>query len=364
MKNYLLVVCAVVSGTMVYGIEKKVNGSATLWNKKYNEAAYAATHNGSSHLSCSVQNQDVPLVKQFESGIRATKIHVWNACGKENERVPYVCHGVTQDIFEGPYLEKVVAKVPSLFQGWARDALKQMEPVNELVRDAFKAAYGDGKTPGAVQFNHCIFDPSRTSLVVMLRDVKKFLDEHPHEVITLILEDHTHDLDRIVKDFKDNDLMSYLHIQEVNKSWPTLGHMVETNKRLVVFVHGDEVLEFSKYPGIHNLWQFAWDTEWNFDDAGALKNARNDIFPKRGKDIFAQRMENPKNKLFVVHHFVTPSTGGCKKSAKKVNHKNFLLARLNRLKKDAGHVPNIIQVDFFQYPNNDIFEVVNSLNES
>lgn len=363
MKKYLLVIVLVIfSGIPVFGIEKIVNGSKTLWNKRYNEAAYAATHNGSSHMACPVQNQDMPIAQQLKCGIRATKVHVWNTKGPQGETVPYVCHGITQDLFEGPYLDQVVDKVPSLFRGWARDVLKQMEPVNELVRDAFKAAYGDGKKPGVIQFNHCIFDPSRKQLAGILTDVKVFLDANPNEVFTLILEDHTKDLAKIALDFQNGGLLPYLHVQDISRPWPTLGNMVESNKRLVVLLHGDESLDYSKYPWMHNMWHFAWDTEWNFSDISSLKDVSKDIVPKRGQKTFADRMNGPKNKLFVVHHFVTPSTGGCKKSAKKVNHKSFLTARVNRLRDFTGQIPNFIQVDFFQYPNNDIFEVVLALN--
>lgn len=363
MKKYLLwSLIFSFTGIQVFCVEKIVNGSKALWNKRYNDVAYAATHNGSSHMACPVQNQDMPIAQQLKCGIRATKVHVWNARGSNGESVPYVCHGITQDLFEGPYLDQVIDKVPSLFRGWARDVLKQMEPVNELVRDAFKAAYGDGKKPGVIQFNHCIFDPSRKQLVGTLKEIKNFLQDHKNEVFTLILEDHTNDLAKIALDFQSSDILPYVHAQDISKPWPTLGDMVETNKRLVVLVHGDESLDYSKYPWMHNIWNFAWDTEWNFSDLSALKDESKDIVPKRGQQSFANRALGPKNKLFMMHHFVTPSTGGCKKSAKKVNHKSFLTARVNRLKGVAGQIPNFIQVDFFQYPNSDIFDVVNALN--
>lgn len=344
--------------TACIAAQKKANGSAALWNKKYNEATYACTHNGSSYMACPVQNQDVPLSKQLESGIRATKIHVWNT--KEGEA--YVCHGVGKDIFSGPYLDKVVEKVPSLFQGWARDALKQMEPINELVAEAFKAAYGDENKPGVIPFNHCVFDPSRKPLQQLLGEIREFLAKNPCDVVTLIVEDHTKNLSLLAQAFEKAGLIQNLHIQDSSKEWPTLGAMIEANKRLVVFVHGDDSLEYNKYPWMHHIWSFAWDTEWNFTDIGALKNGENDVVPKRGRASYDSRNQGNRNKIFIVHHFVTPASGGCKKSAKKVNNKAVLQARIDRLKNQTGCIPNIIQVDFFQYPNNDVFEIVNALN--
>lgn len=362
MKKCLLLLFMAISSCQLFCSANIVNGSKALWNKRYNEAAYPATHNGSSYLACPVQNQDMPLLKQFECGIRATKIHVWNGKQANGCTAPFACHGLTQNIFDGPYLDKVVEKVPTLFQGWARDALKQMEPINELVREAFKAAYGDEQNPGIIQFNHCVFDPSRKQLIEILRDVKSFLDSHTHEVITLILEDHTKNLLHIARDFQESGLLPYVHVQDISQPWPTLGQMVESNKRLVVLIHGDEKLDYTSYPWMHDLWTFAWDTEWNFCDVSSLKDEAKDVIPKRGQKAFADRFNGPKNKLFIMHHFVTPSTGGCKKSAKRVNNKTFLNNRIARLKSVAGQIPNIIQVDFFQYPNNDIFEAVQALN--
>ena len=65
-----------------------------------------------------------------------------------------------------------------------------------------------------------------------------------------------------------------------------------------------------------------------------------------------------------MHHFVTQLSGGNKTEAKKVNKKLFLQSRLDRLAKQAGHIPNFIQVDFFEMADNDLFEVVNGLNSN
>ena len=41
--------------------------------------------------------------------------------------------------------------------------------------------------------------------------------------------------------------------------------------------------------------------------------------PKRGIQAFNKRKEGAKNKVFIVNHFITPLTGGCKKEAAKVS---------------------------------------------
>jgi hypothetical protein len=342
---------------------KSANGSAQLWERRYNEVAYPATHNGQSHIDSAVQNQSLPLLEQLEKGIRATKIHVWQDFDKNSgSSAAFVCHGVTKELLEGAYLEKVVEKVPRMFRGWAQDILKQMEPVNELIRDACRAAYGEGDKDGMIPFKHCILDPSKRTLATLLGEVKQFMDKNPHEVITLILEDHTKNLDRLAQDFEKSGLNSYVHAQDINEQWPKLGAMISSNKRLVVFVHGADDLPYNKYPWMHYIWNFAWDTEWDFRDASDLRDQNKDTMPKRGVAAFQARKQGPKNKVFIVNHFVTPLTGGSKSEAKKANRKSCLQSRIDRLVKASGQIPNIIQVDFFQDPGSDIFDVVQSLN--
>lgn len=334
-----------------------------LLDKRFNEVSFAATHNGQSHADSAVQNQSLTLTEQFEQGARATKIHVWYDKDEKGNCIPFVCHGVTKDMLDGSYLEKIVDKVPRVFQGWARDALKELEPINELVRDACKAAYGDGDhAQGVIQFRHCILDPSRRPLVTLLGEVKQFLVTHPQEILTVILEDHTNSLAQIAADFKANGLEAFVHTQDITKEWPTLRAMVQSGKRLVILFHGKENLAYKDYPWLHPVWQFAWDTAWEFQDPGHLNDTKKDIMPKRGHQAYNDRHSGARNKLFIVHHFVTPLAGGCKKGAKKVNKKAFLQARLERLTKSAGQKPNIVQIDFFENPNRDILDVINALN--
>lgn len=282
-----------------------VNGSSLLWNKRYNEVAYPATHNGHSHTESPVQNQSLSIKEQLQQGIRATKLHVYYHGDKKGEYIPYVCHGVGREMVDGEYMEKVVDKVPRLFRSWARDALKQLAPLNELVRDACQVAYGCDTQKGVIPFKHCILDPSRRSLVDTFGDIKQFLQTTRNEVVTVILEDHTQNLEAIAKDLNDSGLVKYMHTQDKSKQWPTLGEMVKSDKRLVVLLHGDEKLPYQKHPGLHYVWDFAWDTEWDFQDANHLNDNQKDVMPKRGMQAFKDRNDGVKNKLFIVHHFVT-----------------------------------------------------------
>ena len=337
---------------------------AQLHKRRYNEVAFPASHNAQSYKASAASNQDMSIMDQLNSGIRAMKVPVWSDTDAHGKPIPFACHGLTKEFLEKPYLDVIIEKLPSMIQSFARKLMKDMEPINDLVKNALKAAYGKDGEQGVIPFAHCAFDPSRQPLKVVLSDINTFLDKNPQEVITLILEDHTRNLNAIAELLKTSQLDKYVHVQDINKPWPTLGEMVTNKKRLVVFFHGDQDLPYKKHPALHYIWDFAWDTEWNFLRSADLNNPIKDAMPKRGKQTYAKRNEGCKNKIFIAWHFVTTRSCGSKSCAKQVNRKSCLLNRLNRLAKQAGHIPNIVHVDFFQYPNNDIFAAIDELNNN
>lgn len=336
------------------------NGFKELCNRRYNEVAYAATHNSQSDKESDVQNQNVPLTTQLEQGIRALKVHVWYDQDMQGNPIPFVCHGIDKKHLYQVPTEKILEQVPFIYKPFARSIFEKIEPIKGVVHKAFEAAYGFDNSCGLIAFNHCILDPSRRPLLVLLNEIKEFLDKNPREVITLILEDHTGNVENIVADFTKAGLINYLHAQELSQEWPYLKDMIGTRHPLVVFLHSEK--EASNVPAwLHPIWDYAFDTQWDFKTANDLKDEKYDVIPNRGKEVYAAK-ETRNNTLFVAYHFITELVGGSKIGAKKVNKKAFLRSRIERLAKQAKKIPNIIQVDFFELPNNDIFDVVNELN--
>ena len=240
------------------------NGYSELCNRPYNKVAYAATHNGQSHIESDVHNQDIDVAQQLHSGIRAIKIHVWYNQDEQGKAIPFVCHGIDKEYLYNAPMEKFFEQVPVFYRPFAKALMEKLEPMKGIVMNAFEAAYGHDNSTGLIPFNHCALDPARRPLVKLLADVRAFLDTHPHEVVTLIVEDHTSNLDLIAADFKNSGLLSYAHTQLLNAPWPTLGQMIKDNKRVVVLLHGQRILEYAKYPWMHYIWTYAWDTPWQF----------------------------------------------------------------------------------------------------
>lgn len=338
------------------------NGFEQLCKRRYNQVVYPATHNGHSYKESDVNNQDLSLKEQFERGIRATKLHVWYDTDDLGNIVPFVCHGIDKSILYNPPLDKAIEQVPFLFRSFAKTLLEKAKPLRQLVLDAFHYAYGTDNATGSAPFKHCILDPAAQPLEHALQVVAAFLSENPHEIITLILEDHTRNSSAIHSDFEKANLLPYVHTQDKDQPWPFLQTMLDSNKRLVIFLQGNHASDYKNFPWMHYLWDYAWDTKWDFKDVNLFKDASYDAIPFRGEQAFAHRLKNPKNKLFIVHHFLTDFIGGSKSNASKANKKAVLKNRLKRLEKEAGQLPTIVQVDFFEYPNNDFFSVINELN--
>lgn len=335
------------------------NGSPLLYSKRYNEVAYATTHNGQSYKKSMVQNQDKTITEQLEAGIRAIKIPLWYGCDEKGNKIVCACHGMSKSLLYCMYERQLIEHIPFFLRAQAKKILDNAAPAITAMRDALRLVYGehDG-TEALIPFPHGMFDPACQPFKNICMEVSAFLENHPHEIVTFILEDFTDNLSLIASDIQKSGLYRYVHTQNIQRPWPTLGALVRSGKRMIIFVRSNDKAQ-SCYPWLAPLWDFAWDTQFSFKRIADFKY---DQIPNRGNESFEQRDKGSKNKLFIVYHFITPFAGGSKKWALRANRTSVLKGRLNKLESQTGHIPNFVQVDFFEYPHNDIFKVINSLN--
>ena len=360
LKNLEIIWICLISISEIIAAQIPCNGSVLLWSKRYNEVAYATTHNGQSFKKSLVHNQDKTITQQLEAGIRAIKMPLWYGCDEQGNRVVCACHGMSKSLLYTMNEQQIVERIPCIWRAQAKKILDDVSPAITATRNALRVAYGeDDGQQGLIPFPHGMFDPACQSFKKICAEVRAFLDTHPYEIITFVLEDFTDNIPLIASDIQESGLFKYVHTQHRDRPWPTLGKLVATGKRMIIFVRSNDTAHYSRYPWIAPLWDYAWDTRFNFS---RLADFRHDQVPNRGKESFGQRHSGPQNKLFIVYHFITPFVGGSKKWAKRANRISVLKSRLNKLAQQTGHIPNFVQVDFFEYPNNDIFKVINSLN--
>lgn len=193
---------------------------------------------------------------------------------------------------------------------------------------------------GAAYLCHSICLYGKDPLARGLGVIKKFLDENPGEIITIIFESYVSAQDT-KQAFEESRLINYA--LEINKGaqWPTLREMINSGKRLVVFTGNGG----GTYPWYLDITDFTWATTWDV----------------RRKREFTCKPDygSTEMPLFVMNHmltwpFVSPAI------AKSANSNPFLLQRAEKCRAETGRLPNFIVVDY--YSIGDIFSAVDALN--
>jgi hypothetical protein len=176
-----------------------------------------------------------------------------------------------------------------------------------------------------------------------LGKIRTFLERHPTEVVSIIFESYVSAADTAAA-FTASGLDGYLHVQPVGLPWPTLGELVDSGRRLVVFT--DDGVG-GRPPWYHYVWDFAWETHYSFAQPSDMSCAIN-----RG---------NFANSLFILNHFLTQIFGS-PTLAEQVNHDPFFIDRAEQCQAESGRLPNFVTVDY--YDIGDLFAVVDQLNGS
>jgi hypothetical protein len=187
---------------------------------------------------------------------------------------------------------------------------------------------------------HSICELGNTPLVEGLATIRAFLDEHPHEVIALLIQDGI-SAEETAQAFEDSGLVDLVFVHEDGAPWPTLRAMIERGERVLV------TAEVGGAPPAwyHHLWDVAWDTPYSFESVDDFT-----CDPNRG---------TKGNDLFLLNHwieapFATPERGEI------ANAYDVLGGRAQQCWKEGGQIPNFVAVNF--YDLGALFQVVDELN--
>ena len=168
-----------------------------------------------------------------------------------------------------------------------------------------------------------------------------FLDEHPDEVVTLLIESHVSAEDTAAA-VAQSGLDGYVRTQPPGAPWPTLREMIASGRRLVVFTESG-----GGAPGWYlSLYEHSWETAYSFRTPADMSCA-----PNRG---------DPRHPLFVLNHFISDPVAD-RAMAAQINHDPTLLDRARRCMRESGRLPNFVAVDFYDVGG--LFAVVDALNQ-
>ncbi len=285
------------------------NGHAELCDRPYDQIVQAATHNSMSSPDV-VQiwpEHDANITAQLDAGIRTLLIDTsyWLEIDTPSE------------------LSTIELSLPPIVASFLFEELDnrlRAHPGTYLCHS--RCAYG------------------AISLVTALNDVKAFLDANPHEVVTLIIQNGISTSDTEAA-FTTSGLDPYLYDGSTITTWPTLGQLIDTGQRLVVFAETG-----SPPPAwYHDARQLIQDTEYHVRTVAAL-----DCDLKRG---------GAKADLFLLNHWIQREAPD-RADAVDINQRTVIVNRAHACADQRGRLPNFIAVNFFTI--GDVVGAVDELN--
>ena len=203
------------------------------------------------------------------------------------------------------------------------------------------------------------------SVKVYLEVIKKWLDKHPKEVVTLLL---TNGDNVRVSEFDDVFVASGIqpyayvpgpsHNPSILDSWPTLGELVDNDTRLVAFL---DYGAMDTVPYILPEFLYFWETPFDMTDPS---------FPQCIIDRPGGVVENPAlaaQRMYLVNHYLDTEMMGMdvpdRRDARKTNAASgseSIGAQIDLCQKEHGRAPKGILVDYFE--KGDVFKVQDALN--
>jgi hypothetical protein len=368
-------------------IEKKALEAAKIIAKKALDAA-------KSSMETFLENDPRLL------GLKTQKFAAEKVLGmikKQGTREIFSCHTLAKRELYNNYINKLIEQAPSEIRSVVKVFLT---PFSILEKGGIKLLFGTASQGGGIApYPTCFLDRSATPLKDFLRKIKNFLNQHPHDVITLLLNDFIYDPEKISKVFEEVGLIQFVHTQDREEPWPTFKELIEQGKRLIVF--SDVEYDQAKYPWLnyrnfYNAWEGAYDfkSTQDFINPQTPLEKFGDFIPRDKKylDILNAKINQattdherkalvaqykrvsamvdpngPHNMLLDIHYAVTAGLAGNKDDAKVINKKSVFRSHMKRIAKAAQHIPNFISIDFYEHPHvtnpkGDVFDVIDELN--
>ena len=337
----VLIVVLVVGGerrteARPHGAPAACNGYAQLCNKRLDQVTFPATHNSMSAAAepgWFLPNQRYGITRQLDDGIRALLIDTHYGIRRGSGRG--FGEVITDLDRENKTRQEVEAELGAATVKRAEDLVGRL-------------AFGDAPEGDVQPFLcHVLCELGATDLDDALAAIKTWMDGHPDEFLVIFIEDVVSP-EETAQAFQSSGLLRYVWSPPTAAVWPTLGSLIEQDKRLLVMAENDA--GDGKYPwyqqGFDNLVQ---ETPYTFDSVGRI-SGRSSCSTNRG---------SPDNPLFQINNWIetiprNPELQG------KINSRAMLLRRARLCASERGLKPNIIAVDY--YNEGDVLGVANILN--
>ena len=301
-------------------------GSSALCSRRLNSVYFAATHNSyaaSDQPGWRFASQNHPISRQLDDGIRALLIDVhYGVRDPSNGRVR------TDFEAEGSEANKVAEALPGL-------ALR--------VADHIAGGIGLGGSRGEPKLYlcHTLCELGAEPLEQELGVIAAFLRRHPDQVLMLIVEDYVPP-SAVAAAFEKGGLERYAASLRLGEPPPTLGELVSSGKRLLVFAekHGGKPSWYMP------AFSFIADTPLGAVQPGQLSCKR-----FRGEE---------RSPLLLINHWIPPFPPSPTLN-EQIGRAQFVKSRIGRCTRALHHAAAIVAVDFYQRTS--VVAVTRRLNE-
>ncbi|OBZ83898.1 hypothetical protein A0J61_08046 [Choanephora cucurbitarum] len=296
---YITSIATFALAAVTVSAQQLCNGYAEFCNKPYNSLTYLMTHNAYGYVANPASNQACPVPTQLSDGVRGLKL------------------------------------------------------------SAIKASNATSSDANNIQLCHtsCTI-LNAGSAIDTLTKITEWVKSNPNEVITIMwnnLGDFTPSA--FAAAYNASGLTEYVHTQTFgNLTWPTLGEMISSGKRVVNFV--DEGTDTHQVEWLLPEWDFVFETPYdNKNESSFTCTIDRPAEPN-----------NPTESMYVMNHFLygTLKLGALqieipqKGTANVTNSKSSLLSQAQNCQKTFGRQPNFLEIDF--YNKGDSLEIAAQLN--
>lgn len=285
----------------------RCNGQKVLCDRPFNEIVLPAAHNAMSSLSLGwiLPNQSIAIPDQLDYGIRGFLVDTHYGRLRDDGTV------VTDDDRTKP----------------------------------------DSVGPLGTYFCHVYCELGASKLAPALRQVTKWVRNHPNNVLLIENEDYVTPRD-FAAAVKRSGLLKFVYDGPTDE-WPTLRKMIRTDRKVVMLADNDA----GDIPWYHRTYQgILQETPYNFNQPSLLTDPSNweaSCGPNRG-DVTGS--------MFLMNHWsppTAPATPDLEASA-RVNARSVVEGRALECAEVRGRLPSIIAAD--QVTAGDLLGAVRDLN--
>ncbi|WP_326799612.1 hypothetical protein OG946_33055 [Streptomyces sp. NBC_01808] len=291
--------------------DRRCNGREELCELRYDEVAQLASHNAmaTSQDRFIAPLQDPSITGQLNDGVRALLIdtHRW-------ETPPEITERLAESDFT-PTMQRQI-----------RSVLNTVDPPRK-----------------GTWLCHAVCRGGALPLVPELEKIGDWLEQNPSDVVTLVVQDGISGTDTAAAMRRAGlEDVVFTPDDDPDEPWPTLGEMIDRDRRLVVFAEKAD----GPAPWYRNFYRYGMETPFAFRTPEDMTCA-----PNRGGD---------DKQLFLMNHFITNS-GGSRLDAGRINARDFVLDRARECERARGRPVNLVAVDYATI--GDARGAVNALND-